>query len=152
MAENVFISLREMLKKVAIVKSLFAVAVSFCVLLAPAALPLAKAQVPGGASEASVKDRGVVQAAQFAIEAQQAVAKAAGKAEKLTLVKIVSARQQVVQGMNYHLALEVKVGGATKTAKATVWVRLWLKGAEQYKLTSWKYADEKESKPAGGGK
>ena len=47
----------------------------------------------------------------------------------------------------------MKAGGTVKTAEATVWVRLWLKGDEQYKLTSWKFMDEKdeqESKPAPG--
>ena len=53
--------------------------------------------------------------------------------------------------MNYKLTLQVKAGEAVKTAEATVWVRLWLKGDEQYKLTAWKFSDEKnekESKPA----
>jgi hypothetical protein len=119
-----------------------------CVLAAVAALPLAKAQVPGGWSEASVKDNGVVDAAQFAVKAQQQAMKAAGKGEKLTLVKILSAQQQVVQGVNYKLTLRIRAGDSVKTAEAEVWARVWLKGDEPYKLTSWKFTDEKESKPA----
>ena len=44
----------------------------------------------------------------------------------------------------------MNVGGTVKTAEAVVWVRLWLKDDEQYKLTSWKLTDDKDLKPVGG--
>jgi len=118
-----------------------------CVLAA--ALPPAQAQVAGGWSDVSATDEGAIRAARFAVDAQQQAMKAAAKDDKLTLVKILSARQQVVAGLNYNLTLQVKVGEALKTAEATVWARLWLKGEEQYKLTSWKFADEKEVRTEG---
>ncbi len=120
----------------------------FCVLAAIAALSSAKAQMPGGWSNAPVKDKGVADAAQFAVAAQQQAMTAAGKGKKLTLVKIVSAQRQVVQGINYKLTLQVRAADSVKTAEAVVWAQPWLKGDKQYKLTSWKFTDEKESKPA----
>ena len=130
-----------------VMKSMFAVMMGSCVLLVAAALEPAWAQMPGGVSKASVKDEGVVQAAKFAVKAQQQAMKGEHKDEKLTLVKVLSAQQQVVQGMKYILTLQVKVGQTVKTAEAEVWVRLWLKDPEQYKLESWKFRGEKESKP-----
>jgi hypothetical protein len=107
----------------------------------------ATAQRPGGWSKVDAKDKGVVSAAQFAVKAQEQALKEAGKEEKLALTKIQNAEQQVVQGMNYKLTLQVKVGDSVKTAQAEVWARVWLKPEEQYKLSSWKFSDEKESKP-----
>ena len=117
-----------------------------CVVMALLTVDAAHGQVggkPGGVSNASVKDQGVVDAAAFAVKAQQKALKKAGKADAISLVKIMAAKQQVVQGMNYKLTLKVKVGTAVKTAEATVWARVWLKGDEQYKLTEWKFSDEK---------
>jgi hypothetical protein len=122
------------------------------IVLAVFVLSSARAQVPGGWSEASVKDKGVVQATQFAVKAQQQAMQAGGKKdEKITLVKILSARHQVVAGSNYSLKLQVRVGDTTKQAEATVWVRLWLKDAERFKLTSWRFTDEKDAKPTRSG-
>lgn len=135
------------LKKGVVMRSLIVMVTGFCVLVTAAALPIAKAQVPGGWSKVSIKDKGVVDAAQFAVKAQQKAIKAAGKGEKVALVKILNAEQQVVQGMNYKLTLRVKADDSVKTAEAEVWARVWLKGNEQYKLTSWKFTEEKESKP-----
>jgi len=103
---------------------------------------LAQAQVPGGWSKASVKDQGVVDAAKFAIKAQQAALAKGGSNDKLELTEITAAQQQVVQGMNYRLSLKVKLGNDTKNAEATVWARVWLKGDDQYKLTDWKFTDK----------
>ena len=79
------------------------------------------AQMPGGWSKASVKDQQVIQAAKFALNAQQKAIKDAGGTEKLTLLKIVAAQQQVVAGMNYQLTLKVKHGDKVRTAEARVW-------------------------------
>jgi len=59
-------------------------------------------------------------------------------ATKLSLVSIISAEEQVVSGMNYHLALKVKLNGKLKKAEATVWWQAWNKEAP-YKLTAWKW-------------
>lgn len=103
--------------------------------------------MPGAPTPVDVKDKGVVKAAQFAVEAQQQVLKEAGKEEKLALVKVVSAQHQVVAGSKYILTLQVKAGEELKTAEASVWVRLWLEPPERYKLMSWKFVDDKASKP-----
>lgn len=115
-----------------------------CTLLALSFLPSAWGQ-PGGWAKASVKEQAVIDAANFAVKAQQEELKKAGKEDKLTLDKIVTAEQQVVQGMNYKLTLQVKFGEKVQTAEAKVWARVWLKPDEQYKLTAWKLADEKDS-------
>ena len=63
----------------------------------------------------------MVKAAQFAIEAQQKAMTDAGQTGKLTLVKIVSVKKQVVAGMNFMLALKVVEGDKPCTAEANVW-------------------------------
>ena len=102
------------------------------------ATKIAVAQVPGGWTKASVKDEGVISAAQYAIKAEQKVMQEAGNKKKLSLVKIQEAQSQVVQGINYKLTLHVKIGEAEHTAQAVVWVRQWLKEDERFQLTSWK--------------
>lgn len=102
------------------------------------AISIASAQVPGGWTKASVKDEGVISAAQYAIKAEQKAMKEAGNAKKLSLIKIQEAQSQVVQGVNYKLTLHVKIGEAERTAQAVVWVRQWLKEDERFQLTSWK--------------
>lgn len=112
----------------------FLFSVGFC---AFASSLIATAQVPGGWTKVSVKDEGVVLAAQYAIKAQQKVMKESGDLKKLTLVRIQEAQSQVVQGVNYKLSLHVKVGDAERTTHAVVWVRSWLQEDERYNLTSW---------------
>ncbi|HOD84624.1 MAG: Cystatin domain protein [Planctomycetes bacterium ADurb.Bin126] len=99
--------------------------------LFPGRLPAQPALAPrtGAASPAPVNDKDVVRAAEFA------VAEAARKGDKLALVKIVSARKQVVAGMNYILTLHVRQGRTLQTVEAKVWERPWLK---EIKLTEWK--------------
>lgn len=83
-------------------------------------------------------DPGVVEAAQFAIEAQ----KKADKDDSLTLVKITGAQRQVVQGYSYTLTLSVKAGEKTRKAVAVVWVKPVLKDhkeEDRNQLTSWKW-------------
>ncbi len=103
----------------------------------------AKQTVPGGKSDASVKDPDVIEAANFACTAEQDALKAQGHAQAITLVEITAAKSQVVAGVSYDLTLRVKVDGQDQTAEAVVWVRAWLKGDDKIKLTSWKLADKR---------
>ena len=52
---------------------------------------------------------------------------------KITLVKIVRARRQVVAGTNYCLDLTVDMGDHEKRAQAVVWKKL----SGEHELTSW---------------
>ncbi len=97
---------------------------------------------PGAPQGTSVDDKDVVKAAQFAVAAQQKAMKDAGQSDKLTLVKIVSARKQVVAGMNFMLTLQVKVGDEARTAEAKVWWQAWRK--VPYQLTYWKNTEGTE--------
>lgn len=90
----------------------------------------------GGYSDASVTNAEVVAAARFAVRAKELVLREKDPGAKLDLVSIVSARQQVVAGMNYRLDLRVKAGGTEKAAEAVVWWQAW-NAKEPYKLTSW---------------
>jgi len=103
----------------------------------PADVPL------GGKSDVSVKDPGVIEAANFACMAEQDALKAQGQPQTFTLVEITAAQSQVVAGVSYSLTLHVKVDGQDQTAEAVVWDRAWLKGDDKIKLTSWKFADKK---------
>ncbi len=96
---------------------------------------------PGGWSEVSVTDDGVVAAAAFAVRAQQAAMGEDGDQGNLTLEKIEAAEQQVVQGMNYRLTLRVLEEGTARTAEAVVWARVWLDEVDRYQLTSWRFTD-----------
>jgi len=99
----------------------------------------AEVQISGGNSPAAVTKPEVVAAANFAVTEQaKAIQKELKTATKLSLVSIVSAEEQVVSGMNYHLTLKVKLNGKVKKAEATVWWQAWNKEAP-YKLTSWKW-------------
>ena len=98
--------------------------------------------LPGGKNDASVKDPGVIEAANFAVTAEQDTLKAQGKPQAITLVEIAAAQSQVVEGVSYTLTLHVKVDGQGQTAEAVVWVRAWLKGDDKMKLTSWKLYDK----------
>ena len=99
--------------------------------------------LPGGKSDVSVKDPGVIEAANFACTAEQDALKAQGQTQAITLVEITTAQSQVVAGVSYSLTLHVKVDGQDQTAEAVVWVRAWLKGDDKIKLTSWKFFDKK---------
>ena len=99
---------------------------------------LAEKPMPGGYYAASVIDAEVVAAADFAIKTEEATMQRNNSSATLTLVKILSAKQQVVAGMNYRLHLQVKVNGIEKKAEAVVWWQEWNK-QEPYKLTSWSW-------------
>jgi hypothetical protein len=87
-------------------------------------------QIVGGYSETSVTNAEVVAVAQFAVKAQAATSE---QKIVITLVELLSARQQVVAGMNYRLRLKVKVDGKVKEAEAVVWRKL----SGEHELTSW---------------
>jgi hypothetical protein len=86
--------------------------------------------MPGGWSSVSVDDGKIVAAAKHAVSAQAAEAN-----EKLTLLEIKKAHQQVVAGMNYRLTLRVERNGKKQSASAVVWLKL----DGTYKLTEWKW-------------
>ena len=96
--------------------------------------------IPGGYSSASTTNPQVIAAANFAIKEQEKAHEKnkATPAAKLSLVSILKARQQVVQGWNYDLRLKVSMDGKDRTVDATVWSRPWQKEAP-YKLTSWEW-------------
>jgi hypothetical protein len=87
-------------------------------------------QIVGGYSEASITNAEVVAAAQFAIKAQAAIPE---QKIIITLVELLSVRQQVVAGMNYRLRIKVKFDGKVKEAEAVVWRKL----TGEHELTSW---------------
>jgi len=125
-----------------------AIVVCIALLTGGTALPAAEPPVPGGWSKAAVDDKGVVDAAAFAIQARQKAMKAAGEREVVELVRIARARQQVVAGMNYHLTLQVKRGDVVEAIEVVVWVQPWLAEDERSKLTSWKVLDDADAGPA----
>jgi len=99
----------------------------------------AQEQIAGGWTLAAVTKPEVVAAANFAIAEQAKVIQKEQKTvAKLSLVAIISAEEQVVSGMNYHLTLKVKLNGKVKKAEATVWWQAWNKETP-YKLTAWKW-------------
>ena len=100
---------------------------------------LAQEQISGGRTLAAVTKPEVVAAANFAVAEQaKVIQKELKTATKLSLVTIISAEEQVVSGMNYHLTLKLKLNGTRKKAEATVWWQAWNKDAP-YKLTAWKW-------------
>lgn len=100
---------------------------------------LAQEQISGGWTLAAVTKPEVVAAANFAVAEQaKLIQKELKKAIKLSLITNMSAEEQVVSGMNYHLTLKVKLNGKRKKAEATVWWQAWNKDAP-YKLTAWKW-------------
>ncbi len=101
---------------------------------------LAGEKIVGGNSPAAVNKPEVVAAAKFAIQEEEAVLRKNKEmpAAKLSLVSIVSAEEQVVAGMNYHLKLKVKLDGKEKTAAVTVWWQAWNKETP-YRLTAWNW-------------
>lgn len=86
--------------------------------------------MPGGFSDVPATNAWGTEAAKFAVEAQ---GKTSAPKDKPTLIKVVSARQQVVAGMNYRIVLKVKTDGAVKDAEAVVWRKL----DGEHQLTSW---------------
>ena len=111
-----------------------------CILFLSSALISSYAQVgvPGGYTNASVADKEVVAAAQFAIKAQEKAMRKipGGKPGKLALIAILGAKSQVVAGTNFQLRLQVSENGTKRTAEAVVWSQPWRK-PNPNQLTSW---------------
>ncbi|KAG5120807.1 hypothetical protein JHK84_039147 [Glycine max] len=76
--------------------------------------------VPGAANSIEIDHL-----ARFAVEEQN-------KRENsvLELVRVISAKKQVVAGMNYYITLEAKDGVIKKEYEAKIWVRGWLNSKE----------------------
>jgi hypothetical protein len=91
--------------------------------------------MPGGYFEASVTNARVVEAANFAIKAEQNAMQERKDAQpaSLVLVEILGAQQQVVAGTNFRLKLTVRVNEAERVAEVVVYRKL----SGEYKLTSW---------------
>jgi len=99
--------------------------------------------MPGSFRDTSVADRAVISAAQFAVEAKTRRIQDEDKNNpvQLKLLKIRSAQQQVVSGMNYKLKLELSLNGQEKAAEAVVWWQAWRK-PDSYTLTAWRWLEE----------
>ena len=93
----------------------------------PATKPLA-----GAWAQADVFSPDVQEAARFAVQTFAVQNKA-----RVLYKDVTQARQQVVAGLNYELQLQVTMDGSTRTAKATVWLRL----DGSYRLQSWDWLD-----------
>lgn len=91
----------------------------------------ARRPLTGGFSEASVTDEEVVEAAHFAVNEFGA---AVYPGQKVSLLEIVSAEQQVVAGMNYRLVVRIESDGRKHLAEAVVWRKL----SGEYELVSWR--------------
>ena len=92
----------------------------------------------GGWLEASTENERVVAAARFAVDAERQMLtsnRADVSSASLSLVQVVSARLQVVGGVNYDLCLMVQGAGFATNAEAVVWRRF--DGTQL--LTSWKW-------------
>jgi len=92
----------------------------------------------GGYSAEKIDNEQVIEAAKFAIAAQEKVlAKREGvDPPTIKLIEIVSASQQVVAGVNYRLHLRVEFNGEEKETDVVVWWQVW-RSPNPYILTSW---------------
>lgn len=117
------------------VTSLFMV-IALTVVLCPR-VGVSEQVMPGGHFSAPAKDERVSNAAKFAVEAQAKIIREqpGQKSIKLELVRVVSATQQVVAGMNYRLKLKVKENGRERDAEACVYLKL----SGEQELTSWNW-------------
>ena len=88
----------------------------------------ASAQITGGYNDADKTDKTVIDAAKFAVKAENKRSKTAMK-----FVSVEKAEQQVVAGMNYHIWLRYTSRGTQGCASAVVFRSL--KGT--YSLTTW---------------
>ena len=100
--------------------------------------PRAESEImPGGITETSVKDKWVTQATDFAIKAKEREIREKKKEPpvKLAIVEILSARRQVVAGMNFYIRLKVKMDETEREAEVIIWRQL----SGVHKLTSWEW-------------
>ena len=110
----------------------FSRSVLFLILSIMAVVPVS-AQMMGGYSDVPVTNPGVIAAANFAVSEQAGKEHVPGGHHGFKLDEILSAKQQVVAGMNYDLELKVKVHHGKKNARAIVYKNL----RDSYQLTSW---------------
>ena len=92
--------------------------------------------MPGGYAKMAINAQNVTDVADFAIEDQKTLMKAAGKSDAITLVKIVEAERAVVAGFNYRLKIQVKTDQTTTVVSIIVYEGVT--GEHKKKLTSWK--------------
>jgi hypothetical protein len=110
-------------------------------LLATTCVTASRAQEPvGGYRAVGVTSKEVIDAAAFAVRAQQKAMqdRQGGATARLELHAIERAERQVVAGMNYRLRLKVKVNGREKEGEAVVWWQAW-RTPQPYQLTSWQW-------------
>jgi Aspartic acid proteinase inhibitor len=109
-----------------------------CILLAALVGPLAfvgtipvgnATGLPGAYAPAKLTEDAKA-AADFAVREE-----AKREAVTLKLVSVSKVEKQIVAGINFRLALEVKKGGSTRVADAVVFRDL----KSRYQLTSWKW-------------
>lgn len=84
-------------------------------------------RVVGGYTEASVTDREVVSAANFAVGRER------GRGGRVSLVSVERAETQLVAGVNYRLCLRVRRRGRIQRVVAVVYQDL----QRRYSLTNW---------------
>ncbi|KAL2316907.1 hypothetical protein Fmac_030783 [Flemingia macrophylla] len=76
--------------------------------------------VPGAANSVEIEEL-----ARFAVDEHNKKENGA-----LEFVKVISAKQQVVEGMMYYITFEAKDGETLKVYETKVWVREWLNSKE----------------------
>lgn len=103
--------------------------------------------VCGGWSPVQATNTEVIAAAECAIRAQNAKA-AASDTNTVSLVRITSARHQVVAGINFALSIDVRQGKNERPAETIVWHRL----SGEYELTSWRWSTCRKAEPPAKGK
>ena len=108
---------------------------AFAVFFGCAATGFAQSKPPmvGGYKTVSVKDAGVVAAAEFAVSDYSEKNEVS-----LEIVEIQKAERQVVQGMNYRMCVEVKVVEEDNDETQFVLVTVHQNLKRAYKLGSWK--------------
>lgn len=103
-----------------------------------AAASRVSAQMVGAYADKSIDDKGVIQAAAFAVRKE-----ASKTGTRITLVKIEKAETQVVAGLNYRVCMTVKVGRRKpKTTKVTAVVYSNLH--DKLKLSKWEDGECKD--------
>jgi hypothetical protein len=115
--------------------------IGLALLAPPAGSSGATPPTPSGAyGPAATTSKEVVQAAEFAVAAQQKVIRTAtgDSSARLRLVRIDAAEQQVVAGINYRLQLTVALNDRQKAAQAVVWWQAW-RSPDPYRLTGWSW-------------
>ena len=107
-------------------------------ILIASALPTpGAAAMPGGITEVYSEDPWVSEAAVFAVRAQERAMqeKPEEPSVRIVLVKIISARQQVVAGMNYYLVMKVTLNEQERESYVVIWRQL----SGRHELTSWEW-------------